>query len=332
MIRWWRDSSRARHCPGACIRTLILSLVLTAFSATAPVQAQVHRVPLSGGADTSALQQFGDGLSSLLSRSLEEVQVPYMASAGSQENLRRLSGDQPGFAIVFAGDLFRADAAAPEYQAHPGVLAVSHLFSVTAYLLTLGDSPLKQAADLSGRRVAIGPAGSAAANAARHYFEASDLWGRFEAVFMPPSQGAAALLEGRVDALWLFEEMPSATVIQLARETPVQALPLLEANTIASLTAAHPYYTTATIPADIYPGIGEPVPTLRESALWVASADIPDSIVSQALHALYSEAGMAFMSTVSETAGELHRDNALLGVVTALHPGADSFWRETASP
>jgi TRAP transporter TAXI family solute receptor len=307
------------------VRVLALAACITASS----VQAQVHRVPLSGGADASTLQQFGDGLSSLLSRSLEGVQVPYTASAGSQENLRRLAGDQPpGFAIVYAGDLFRTETAGSEDGTLPGALVVSHLFSVTAHLLTLRDSPLRRTTDLTGRRVAIGPAGSATANAARHYFEANDLWGRFEAVFMPPSQGVAALVEGRVDALWLFEEMPSMTVIQLAGEAPVRALPLTEATGIAALSAAHPYYTVTTMPGDIYPGIGESVPTLRESALWVASAEVPDDIVNQALHALYSESGLAFMSTVSETARELNRDDGLLGVVTPLHPGAESFWRE----
>lgn len=337
MLAGWRhlDMSARMSCPTGVSKRRRLSfaraLALAVCITASPVQAQVHRVPLSGGADSSTLQQFGDGLSSLLSRSLEGVQVPYTASAGSQENLRRIAGDQPGFAIVYAGDLFRAEAAPSEDGTIPGALVVSHLFSVTAHLLTLRDSSLKRTTDLTGRRVAIGPAGSATANAARHYFEANDLWGRFEAVFMPPSQGAAALIEGRVDALWLFEEMPSVTVIQLAGETPVRALPLTEATGIAALSAAHPYYTAATMPGDIYPGIGEPVPTLRESALWVASAEVPDDIVNQALHTLYSESGLAFMSTVSETARELHRDNGLLGVITPLHPGAESFWRE-ASP
>lgn len=335
LTRRWRDGSHPQRCRArttACATwTLIRTLALAAFVATSSVQAQVHRVPLSGGADASTLQHIGDGLSTLLSRSLEGVQVPYTASAGSQENLRRLASDQPGFAIVFAGDLFRADGVLPEDETLSAALVVSHLFSITAHLLTLRESPLIQKTDLTGRRVAVGPAGSATASAARHYFEASDLWGRFEAVFMPPSQGAVALLEGRVDALWLFEEMPSVTVIQLAREAPVRLLPLLDAPTIASLSATHPYYTTTTIPGDMYPGTGEPVPTVQESALWVASADVPDDIVTRALEALYSESGLAFMSTVSETASELHRGKGLLGVVTPLHSGAESFWRE-ASP
>jgi len=287
---------------------------------------------MSGGADATTLQQFGDGLSSLLSRLLEGVQVPYAASAGSQENLRRLGGDQPGFAIVYAGDLFRAEAATLEDPDAPGVLVVSHLFSVTAHLLTLRDSSVRETADFIGRRIAVGQAGSATANAARHYFEAKDLWGRFEAVFMPAPQGAAALLEGRVDALWLFEEMPSVSVIQLASKAPIRVLPLIETATFEWLSATHPYYTAMTMPGGLYPGIEEPVPTFRESALWVASADIPQDIVTEALQVLYSESGLAFMHTVSETARELRRENGLLGVVTPLHPGAEPFWHETDPP
>lgn len=291
-------------------------------------QAQIHRLPLSGGADATTLQHIGDGLSTLLSRTLDAVQVPYTASAGSQENLRRLAGEQPGFAIVYAGDLFRAaSGGAPET---PGALVVSHLFGLTGHLLTLRDAPPRQVADLAGKVIAVGQAGSATATAARHYFEAVNLWGRFEAVFMPASQGAAALLEGRVDALWLFEEMPSVTVIQLAGEAPLRALPLLDIDKLGALTSAHPYYTAMTMPGGIYPGIDDPVASFQESALWVASAEVPADIVTEALQTLYSEPGLSFMHTVSETARELDRDRGLLGVVTPLHPGAEQFWHSTA--
>lgn len=324
--------SRGRARPPASGHwRLIRTFVLAGLVAATAVQAQVHRVPLSGGADDSTLQHVGDGLSTLLSRALEGVQVPYKASAGSQENLRRLANDQPGFAIVYAGDLYRAEATLAKDGEGAGALVVSHLFSVTAHLLTLRDSPLKQPADLAGRRIAVGPPGSATASAARHYFEARGLWGRFDAVFMPTPQGASALLEGRIDGLWLFEEMPSETVIHLAREAPVRLLPLADATLSASLSATHPYYTTTTIPSDTYPGTTEPVPVIQESALWVASADIPDDIVIKALDALYSESGLTYMGTIAEAARHLHRDKGLLGVVTALHPGAASYWGE-ASP
>lgn len=309
---------------GRALRFMRALAVAAACIAASLAQAQIHRVPISGGADATTLQHIADGLSTLLSRALEGVQVPYTASAGSQENLRRLAGDQPGFAIVYAGDLFRAAAGgAPEA---PAALAVTHLFGVTGHLLTLSDSPVSQVADLTGKTISIGPAGSATANAARHYFEAVNLWGRFDAVFLPASQGANALVEGRVDALWLFEEMPSVTVIQLAGEAPLRVLPLLDAAKLESLSNAHPYYTPTTIPEGMYVGVDNPVPSFQEAALWVASADVPADIVTDSLQTLYSEPGLSFMHTVSESARELHHDNGLRGVVTQLHPGAERFW------
>ncbi|HRQ59716.1 MAG TPA: TAXI family TRAP transporter solute-binding subunit [Azoarcus taiwanensis] len=308
---------------GRALRFMRALAVAAACIAASSVQAQIHRVPISGGADATTLQHIADGLSTLLSRALEGVQVPYTASAGSKENLRRLAGDQPGFAIVYAGDLFRAAGGAPEA---PAALAVTHLFGVTGHLLTRHDPPISQVADLAGKTISIGPAGSASANAARHYFETVNLWGRFEAMFLPASQGATALLEGRVDALWLFEEMPSVTVVQLADEAPLRILPLLDAAKLESLSNAHPYYTPTTIPEGMYVGVDNPVPSFQETALWVASADVPADIVTDALQTLYSEQGLSFMHTVSESARELHRDNGLRGVVTQLHPGAERFW------
>lgn len=283
----------------------------------------MHRIPISGGTDGTTLQHFGDGLSTLLSRSIENLQVPYTASAGSQENLRRLTGEQASFAIVFAGDLFRSGSESLEASS---ALVVSHLFGVSGHLLTLRSSPVTKISDLAGKTVAVGQAGSAAANAARHYFEAVDLWGRFEAVFVPASQGASALLEGRVEALWLFDEVPSFTVIQFAGDTPLRALPLLDSASFVALANAHPYYTAITIPGGTYPGIDDPVASFQESALWVSSAEVPADIVTEALQTLYSEHGLSFMHTVSETARALDRDKGLIGVVTPLHPGAEQFW------
>ena len=310
-------------------RRLLFACIVALSLMSTSVVAQMQRFPLSGGSDGSTAQHFGAGLATLLTRALEGVQVTYTASAGSQENLGRLASDSPGFAIVLGGDLYRSSLGTEEQSAvtAPAALVLSHLYGITAHLLVSHDQPIHTIDDLVGRRVALGQAGSAAANAARHYFEATALWGRFEPQFMSPAQGAAALAAGETDALWLFEEMPSTVLIQLATQRDIRLIALAGTPQFTQLEHAHPYYTRTVIESGFYPGVSDPVSTFAEAALWVVSPTVPDEIVTDALTTLYSEAGLAFMHTVSETARELQPQYGLRGVVTPLHPGAERFWR-----
>lgn len=309
-------------------RLIVAALVGLSVCAAPYAAAQVQRLSFSGGPDDSVPQYVGDGLSTLLSRNIEGIEVSYTASAGSVENLRRVGNASADFGIVYAGDLYRSmqDPANEETRATRNVLVISSLYGMPAHLLVRADSGITRVDQLTGRRVVVGAAGSGIATSAQHFFESLGIWEQIDAQFTPPGQGVAALLEGRSDALWVVAELHNTPVTQAGLSGQFSMLPLLDAARKGALLTDHPYYVPVTIPASTYPGIDYEVATFQDSALWVAGQHVGEDLTYQAVAEVYSGTGLEFMHSVSAAVQTMARDNALVGVISTLHPGARLFW------
>jgi TRAP transporter TAXI family solute receptor len=321
---------RARRFSSVRRRFVIATAALLGLGVPQAVFAQVQRVPFSGGTDGSLLQIFASGLATLLSRSLESVEVYHAASAGSTENLARVGSAGADFGIVFAGDLYRHIRQRDEAgdTTDPDVRVVSGLFGVAAHLVVRAESAISTVDQLAGRELAVGPAGSAAAASAQHVLDSLGLWERITPHFASTSQGASWLTDGRVDALWVLDSVPSTAVIHAAASRRVRLLPLWEAAQASPLLNDHPYYVRTSIGAGTYPDVEREVATIRDTALWVAGRHVADDLVYQALDAVYSEPGLQAMRLIDHAAASMSADEALAGVVMPIHEGARRYWRE----
>jgi TRAP transporter TAXI family solute receptor len=310
---------------------LATAAVTAAVIAAAPIaNATVDRLAFSGGPDGGTFQFFSNGIATLLSRHIEGVEVSNMASAGSVENLRRVNSRDADFGIVYSGDLYLGTKGqlTNDPTQYRNVRAVSFLYGAPAHLLVLEDSGITDVSELADKRVAVGPAGSGAAASAQRFFESLGLWDKIRPQFIGYNQGASALGDRQIDALWVFAGFPNASVIQAATSNKVRMLQVYEAAQKGTLSEDHPYYVKVTIPAGTYPGVDYDVETISDGALWVAGRHVSDDIVYQAVFKVYSEDGLAFMHSVSKAATAMTPETGLQGVVTAVHDGASRFWSE----
>lgn len=316
--------------PSNTLRTLIAALV-TAVVAIAPLaHAQVQRLAFSGGPDGGTFQFFSNGISTLLSRNIEGVDVSNMASAGSVENLRRINSRDADFGIVYSGDLYLGikGQLTNDTRQYRNVRAVSFLYDAPAQLLVLEGSGITEVAQLVGKQVAVGPAGSGAAASAQRFFESLGLWDKIRPQFIGYNQGASALGDRQIDALWVFAGFPNASVIQAATSNKIRLLQVHDAAQTGTLPREHPYYVKVTIPAGTYPGVDYDVSTISDGALWVAGRHLDDELMYRAVSEIYSEDGLAFMHSVSQAATGMTIESGLEGIVTPVHEGAKRFWTE----
>jgi uncharacterized protein len=146
--------------------------------------------------------------------------------------------------------------------------------------------------------------------------------------FIGYSQGASALGDKQIDALWVFAGFPNASVIQAATANKVRLLQVWDAAQKGTLAKDHPYYAKVTIPAGTYPGVDYDVHSISDSALWVAGRHISADDMYKYTSEIYSDAGLKFMHSVSKAATSMTIENAPVGVVTPFHAGAAKFWEE----
>lgn len=287
------------------------------------------RLAFSGGPDGGTFQYFSNGMAIRLSRNHADFDVSNIASAGSLENLRRVNSGEADFGIVYSGDTYlgRNGRLTQDDRKYEDVHALAYLYGAPAHLIVLDGKGINSVADLAGKRVAVGGAGSGAAGAAQRYFTSLGLWDQMKIEFLGYSKAASALGDGLIDAFWVFAGYPNSSVIQAAASNKIKMISLVEAGEEGGFFTDHPYYTKLTIPAGTYKGVDDDVMSFQDSALWVAGAHVKPAIVEAALADIFSAEGLAYMVKVRSTARAMSVKDGLAGIVTPVHAGAATFWK-----
>jgi len=183
--------------------SLVSALALVAaFTLPSTALAEKTRLGFGGGPEGGTFQYFSNGIASRLSKMLPDVEVSNMASAGSVENVRRANSGEIDFGIAYSGDTYlaRNGRLTNDTTKYPNVMAMAFLYGAPAHLVVLEGSGIKEVADLEGKRIAVGGAGSGAAAAAQRYFSALGLWDKMNVEFIGYSKAAAAIGDGLIDA------------------------------------------------------------------------------------------------------------------------------------
>ena len=257
------------------------------------------------------------------------------ATPGSVGNLRLInSGEiESGFA--------QADLAGWAYEgvklfADSGELrelrAIASLFPAAAHLVVRADSPVRSLADLKGRIVAVGEAGSGSAADAAVVFEAAGFDKRdVVQKYLRPGPGVAELKAGTIDAMFVAGGYPVPAIRDLAASTPIRLIPI-EGKVVETLKADFAYYQTTAIPAGVYPGVDMPTPSIGFSVLWLVNSRIDPDLVYAITKSLWNPATAKLLSAVEPVGDQIRLEHALDGLSVPLHPGAARFYREAGLP
>ncbi|HEX6440971.1 MAG TPA: TAXI family TRAP transporter solute-binding subunit [Stellaceae bacterium] len=257
------------------------------------------------------------------------------ATPGSVENLRLINDGQIESGFAQADLAGWAQKGIEDFAASgpmPKLRALASLFPEAAHLVVRADSPIRSLADLAGKRVSLGEAGSGTAADARVLLAAAGLGGgKVRREYLRPGPAAEQLKEGGIDALFLVGGPPVPAIRDLAASTPVRLVPL-EGQIIDALKKDFGFYHRAVIPAGAYPGIDSDTPSLGFYALWLINADIDADLVYAICKSLWSEGTAKLLAKLDRVGQRIRLDRALTGVSVPLHPGAERFYRETGLP
>jgi TRAP transporter TAXI family solute receptor len=257
------------------------------------------------------------------------------ATPGSVGNLRLInSGEiESGFAQAdLAGwaydgvKLFAGTGKLPELR------AIASLFPAVAHLVVRADSPIRSLADLKGKIVAVGEAGSGSAADAAVLFEAAGFGaGDVAQKYLRPGPGTAEVKAGTIDAMFISGGYPVPAIRDLAASTPIRLIPI-EGEVVGNLKKEFAHYQEATIPAGAYPGIDTPTPSVGFSVLWLVHSNVDPDLVYAITKSLWNAATAKLLSVAEPAGNQIRLERALDGLSVPLHPGAARFYREAGLP
>jgi TRAP transporter TAXI family solute receptor len=252
------------------------------------------------------------------------VKLRQRFTEGSVENATLLARGEADYAII-QGDVAAAAVTGTDVFSRGGPLdrlrAVGGLFPEPIQVVVAARSPIREIAELRGRRVSIGTPASGTRYDAVAVLEAYGLklTDLAEARADTLDQAIARLRRGQVDALFVTAAAPARPLQQLAVATELRLLPITGAA-LETLAATRQGLTPIVLPANTYPGQKHPAATVASAALLVTTIDAPDGEVMRVTDLVFTQlpkrrSGNADLLTVSA-------ENELRGVTIPLHPGA----------
>ncbi len=307
----------------AMILALVMALSLVACGGGGKVKMRF----VTGG-ESGTYYAFGGTIAQHATNNADGIEVTGLVGNGSRSNVLELQDGNAELAfcqsdvMAYAYDgtnLFKDDGKVDCFS------TVAALYKEQVQLVTC-DPSIKTVADLKGKTVSVGAAGSGV------YFNAIDVLGAYgltlddiKPTYQSFGDTANDIKDGKIDAGFVVAGAPTTAIVDLST-TKNTYLVGMDDEHIDALLKASPFYSKATIPAGTYNGQTEDVNTVAVGAVILARNDIP----ADAIYALTADIFDNYTELGSSHAkyNELSMDFAASITSVPYHPGAAKYFTE----
>lgn len=306
----------------------ICLLVLSSFAWAAQELVPFNTPPAGGGAYV-----LGAGMVSVANKYMPGgVKFVHEASTGTMEMVRRLqtayNQKKDSVATFGVTDGTNAYQGKNEYvgKAFPQLRAITFNQYVDLYLAVRANSPIKSFADVKGKRIGMGGAGSSVANTGFLILEQYGVTKNdFKPYYYVYKETIEGIGDGSLDGGFLAGGYPIASYMELSTTQNVRIVPVDE-KIRDKILREYPGYYKGLVKAKSYKGIDQDVPIIGwTGAVWTHAGTNNDLIYN-------------FIKTLFEHKEEyyaIHRDaraltleDATKTIIVPFHPGAEKYLKE----
>jgi TRAP transporter TAXI family solute receptor len=214
------------------------------------------------------------------------------------------------------------------YQATGPVPATSIavLYQSFIHVVARADSGITSIADMKGRPVSIGSAGSSTETAAIRLLEAAGL--KPEDVVrenLGVADSVAAMKDKKIDAFFWIGGLPTAAVTDLVT---TESVVFIDTSALLKpmIDKYGPIYTATVLPGGTYKGTDQDVPGIGVTNLLVVREDMPADQVKGILTTIFDN--LEEVRQIHPAARTLSLESAATGSSIPFHPAAIEFYKE----
>ena len=253
------------------------------------------------GGTAGTYYPIGGAIAEILNKEIPGMNASAQSTGASVANINMLRDKAIDLATVQNDITYYAVTGTEMFDGKKvdGLQGIASLYPETCQFVTLQSSGIKSIADLKGKRVAVGAAGSGVE--------------------------ANALKDGNVDVAVLTAGYPTASVQDIASQNPVRLLPV-EEKVADELIAKYPFYTKTTIPAGTYAGFDEAVPGVSVMAMLVAGPSVDADMGYSITKAIFTH--LDRLQAAHAVGKQITKDTAEDGMSLPMNPGAEKYFNE----
>ncbi|MBQ3966250.1 MAG: TAXI family TRAP transporter solute-binding subunit [Treponema sp.] len=282
---------------------------------------------LATGGTSGTYYPFGGAIANIWNSNIEGMNVTAQSTGASAENLRLISREEAEFAIVQNDVMDYAYNGTDMFsQALPNLATIGTLYPEVVQIAASKSSGIKSIADLRGKRVSIGDAGSGVEFNAKQILEGYGI--TFEDIQknnLSFKESAEGIQNGTLDACFVTAGVPNSALQELAFTAGLVLIPVsgAEADKIVN---SYNFYTKTVIPAGTYNGTDTDTEALAIKATLAVNANLDENVVYEMTKALFEN--LESLGTAHAKGKEVSAEAAVTGVSVPFHPGAIKYFSE----
>ena len=310
-------------------RSIAIALALLALAATLIGCAPKQRfITIGTGGTAGTYFPLGGALAEIWNKNIPGMNANATSTGASAANVALLKDGKVDVIFVQNDAAYYAlnDLELYKGKAMPDIRGIASLYDETCQLVALASSNIKSIADLKGKRVSVGAAGSGVEANARQILEAAGLsYDDIKVQYLSFAESASNLKDGNIDAAFNTAGAPTAAIQDLAASKKIVLVPV-DGAVADALMAKWAFYTKTTIPAGTYQGVDADVTTVSVKSMLAVSAKLDDKVVYDMLKTMFANGDR--LAASHKKGADIKIETATAGMSIPLHPGAVKFYKE----
>lgn len=286
---------------------------------------------LATGGTSGTYYPFGGAIANIWNTKVANMNVTAQATGASAENLRLINKGEAEYAIVqndvmdyaYNGtDLFAGEKLT-------NIATIGTLYPEVVQIAASKSSGIKTVADLKGKRVSVGDAGSGVEFNAKQILEGVGLsFDDIKKNNLSFKESAEAIQNGTLDACFITAGVPNSALQELAFTAGLVLVPVTEADA-AKIMSKYGYYTLTSIPGETYKGTDSDTAALAIKATLAVNAKLDEATVYEMTKALFEN--VTELANAHAKGKDVSAESAVTGVSVPLHAGAAKYFKEAGA-
>lgn len=304
---------------------IVMMLLVTGF------QQPLRFVRIGTASMGGAFFPMGNALAQLLTEKMPGVRSSSQSTGGSAANARMLARKELELALIQSATLTEASRGEGQFKdgAIGDIRAITAIYFMPFHVIVRQDANVNTVSDLKGKRIGVGPIGSGIEVNSLLLLRAYGIGPRdFQAIHQSQQETFEGLKTGAVQAHIYATGAGSAQITDIMLSGRHKIVPI-DQDKIAQITQTNPEFGKFIIKRNTYPNQNYDIPTMAGSAVLVARADIDDENIYRITKIIFEN--LPFLVERHAYFAETTLEDATVGIVVPLHPGAARYLREVGA-
>ena len=285
-------------------------------------------INIATGGTSGTYFPLGGAVADILNKNVKGVNASAQSTGASVANINLLQQGKVDIAFVQNDIAYYAANGVEMFKDKKvaNLKGLATLYPETVQIITLDSTGIKSLADVKGKRIAVGAAGSGTEANARQILEAYGItYDDVKVQYLSFGEASSALKDGNVDVAFVTAGFPTAAIQDIAAQHKVVLLPV-EAAKADALIKIYPFYTKVSIPKTTYPEQASACEAVAVRCMLVVTDKMDEQTAYDVTKAIFSN--LDRLKAAHAVAAVASKATAKDGMSITVAPGAEKFFKE----